>query len=110
MGVLPFKHFHAGAVALALAMHGSGCSQQATRAAISEARHVGPSALNRWMCLQRWCLAAAKGRLFELLASISLPATNRQIAARVAFALRAHGGLIPQETAEVAIWRGAMTA
>jgi hypothetical protein len=108
--VLPFKHFHAGAIAIALAEHGAGRPQPVTRAIVSEAKHVAPSSSQRWLCLQRWAAVAALGKLFVFLAPVAMPATYREVAARVALALEGRGRQQPGESPIAALWRGAMAA
>ena len=108
--MIAFKHFHAGAIAIALAEHGEKRAEPNTRARVSEAKHIGPSAHARWLCLRRWTLAAAAGKLFSSLPRVALPQSTRQLAASIAWALRGRGGLQLEEPTTFALWRGAMIA
>jgi hypothetical protein len=71
-------------------MYSRGESSRAVRAAISPARAVGASAIERWPTLVRWIDAAQVGRIFGTAGLLGLE--RRDVAERVVLALAARAG------------------
>ena len=89
-GVLPGRHFSAGAIAWALALFGvEGLPARTVRARASPWRVVGATAAAGWTSLRRWLRAVRQGRLFTGVRAAPATWTWRQLAARVATTLAA---------------------
>ena len=89
-GMLPGRHFSAGAIAWALALFGiEGLPARTVRARASPWRVVGATAAAGWTALRRWVRAARQGRLFAHVRAAPASWTCRQHAARIATTLAA---------------------
>jgi hypothetical protein len=80
------KHFSGAAIALALALWGSGVSARLVRLRVNDWK-PGPSARG-WTSLWRWARAAAAGELFGGLGLRDVTGGPQQKAVRVGQALR----------------------
>jgi hypothetical protein len=100
-GLLRRRLYSAGAVALALALHGvAALSPAETRRRVSPLRIVGATATGGWASLRRWCRAVRAGRVFPAVRALPAEATLRAVAARAATTLAAYGpGGVPLESA-----------
>lgn len=104
-GLVPRRHFSAGAIALALACYGlAGQSQRAVRQRISPWAVVGDAARAGWATLGRWTAAIGRGALFPFVRAMPAGFTSRQVAERAAATLAAWApvALAPRSLAEQA--------
>jgi hypothetical protein len=90
-GVIAFRLFSAGAIALAVALFGvEGLSMAAVRERVSPWSRVGETASGSWLALRRWVGAIRGRRLFSAAVRPSPSSfTARQVAERAAMTLSA---------------------
>jgi hypothetical protein len=89
-GLVPRRHFSAGAIALALACYGlAGQSQRQVRQRISPWTVLGDAARARWATLGRWIAAIGRRVLFPRVRAMPVGFTTRQVAERAATTLAA---------------------
>jgi hypothetical protein len=89
-GLVPRRHFSAGAIALALACYGlAGQSQRVVRQHTSPWAVLGDAARTGWATLGRWIAAIGRGALFPCVRAMPAEFTARQVAERAATTLAA---------------------
>ena len=105
----PRRHYAATAIALALALYGLCRQSQAqVRAQVSPSETVCVEAEHRWCTLSRWIDAVATGALFPIVPAMPSGLGRREIAARAAMAIGAHGPpSVQQRAPEVRAFLGA---
>ena len=91
-GMLPRRHFSAGAIAQAMARYGLAKQSRPTvRKHISPWQIIGTTAQTGWATLGRWITAIRNGTLLPCIRTIPAHFTPRQIAERAATTLAALG-------------------
>jgi len=89
-GVIAFRLFSAGAIALAVTLFGvRGLSMAAVRERVSPWSRTGETASGSWLALRRWIGAIRKRRLFSAVRGSPASFTARQVAERAATTLSA---------------------
>lgn len=89
-GVMPRRHFSAGAIALALAAYGlTKTSMRETRRQVSPWTTVGAAAYVGWAALTRWIRAVRRGSMFARAPPMAEDMTAREVAERTATNLAA---------------------
>lgn len=89
-GVIAFRLFSAGAIALALVLFGvDRQSMAAARERVSPWSRVGETASGSWISLRRWIGAIRRRRLFSVVRPSPAAFTARQVAERGAMTLSA---------------------
>jgi hypothetical protein len=90
-GLVPRRHFSAGAIALALFCYGlAGESQRQVRQRVSPWAVLGDAARARWVTLRRWIAAIGRCALFPCVRATPAWFTARQVAKRAATTLAAY--------------------
>lgn len=95
-GVIAFRLFSAGAIALAVTLFGvGGLSMAAARERVSPWNRVGETASGSWLALRRWIGAIRRRRLFSAVRGSPASFTARQAAERAATTLSALAPPLP---------------
>ncbi len=107
-GLVRGRWYSGPAIASALAAVAGGATSAAVRTCTRPAPKVGPSAVERWVTVERWVDAARRDALFSLSGLGEL--SRRRAAEHVTLALAARGGHRPGDELGASAFAGAALA